>query len=120
MFRIFIIICVIFPNILFSQIQNTSYNYLNTHSSSRILAMGGDVISIFDNDVSLANFTPSLLNEKMDQVHSIEKIYLRDHLRLRHFITNSKNELYEDKDGNIYVSADKIGIYKISFVRFRN
>ena len=29
--------------------------------------MGGDVISIFDNDVSLANFTPSLLNEKMDK-----------------------------------------------------
>ena len=61
-----------------------------------------------------------LLNEKMNQVHSIEKIYLRDHLRLRHFITNSKNELYEDKDGNIYVSADKVGIYKISFIKFRN
>ena len=29
--------------------------------------MGGDVISIFDNDVSLANFTPSLLNENMDK-----------------------------------------------------
>ena len=61
-----------------------------------------------------------LLNEKMDQVHSIEKIYLRENLRLRHFITNSKNELYEDKDGNIYVSADKVGIYKMSFVGFRN
>jgi glucose/arabinose dehydrogenase len=61
-----------------------------------------------------------LLNEKMNQVHSIEKIFLRDHLRLRHFITNSKNELYEDKDGNIYVSADKVGIYKISFIKFRN
>jgi len=61
-----------------------------------------------------------LLNEKMNQVHSIEKIYLRDHLRLRHFVTNSKNELYEDKDGNIYVSADKVGIYKISFILFRN
>ena len=61
-----------------------------------------------------------LLNEKMNQVHSIEKIYLRENLRLRHFITNSKNELYEDKDGNIYVSADKVGIYKMSFVGFRN
>ena len=60
-------ISIFFPNILFSQIQNTSYNSLNTHSSSRILAMGGDVISIFDNDVSLANLTPSLLNKKMDK-----------------------------------------------------
>jgi len=66
MFRNFIIICVIFPNILFSQIQNSAYNSLNLHSSSRILSMGGEVISIFDNDVSLANLTPSLLNEKMD------------------------------------------------------
>ena len=53
----------------------------------------------------------------MDQVHSIEKIYLRDHLKLRHFVTNSKNELYEDKDGNIYISADKQGIYRLSFLR---
>ena len=56
----------------------------------------------------------------MNQVHSIEKIYLRDHLKLRHFVTNSKNELYEDKKGNIYISADKQGIYKLSFIKFRN
>ena len=61
-----------------------------------------------------------LLNEKMNQIHSIEKIYLRDHLKLRHFVTNSKNELYEDKDGNIYFSADRQGIYKLSFIEFRN
>ena len=56
----------------------------------------------------------------MNQVHSIEKIYLRDDLILRHFVTNSENELYEDKDGNIYISADKQGIYKLSFIKFRN
>ena len=38
--------------------------------------------------------------------------------RLRHFVTNSKNELYEDEDGNIYVSVDKKGIYKLSFTDF--
>ena len=27
---------------------------------------------------------------------------------------------YEDKEGNIYISADKKGIYKLSFVYFRN
>ena len=61
-----------------------------------------------------------LLNEKMDKVHSVEKIYLRDDLKLRHFVTNSKNELYEDINGNIYVSADKKGIYKLSFIDFLN
>jgi len=61
-----------------------------------------------------------LLNEEMDSVHSIEKIYLRDDMKLRHFVTNSKNELYEDIDGSIYFSADKNGIYKLSFGYFRN
>ena len=61
-----------------------------------------------------------LLNQKMNKVHSVEQIYIRDDLLLRHFVTNSKNELYEDKNGNIYISADKKGIYKLSFVDFRN
>ena len=61
-----------------------------------------------------------LLNNKMDQVHSVEQVYLRNDLLFRHFVTNSKNELYEDEKGSIYVSADKVGIYKLSFVDFRN
>jgi hypothetical protein len=60
-----------------------------------------------------------LLNKNMDKVQSIEKIYLKEKLLLRHFVTNSKNEIYEDENGSIYLSADKIGIYKISFVDFR-
>ena len=61
-----------------------------------------------------------LLNEKMNKVHSIEKIYLGDDLKFRHFVTNHKNELYEDVDGNIYISADRKGIYKLNFGYFRN
>ena len=61
-----------------------------------------------------------LLNEEKNQVHSVEQIFLRDDLKFRHFVTNSKNELYEDKEGNIYISADKKGIYKISFIDFRS
>tara|TARA_B100001123_G_C14798397_1_gene823377 strand:- start:49 stop:693 length:645 start_codon:yes stop_codon:yes gene_type:complete len=66
-----------------------------------------------------------LLNNNMDQVHSIEKIHLGadlkvDYLKLRHFVTNSRNELYEDSKGNIYASVDRKGIYKLSFKYFRN
>jgi len=61
-----------------------------------------------------------LLNEQMNKVHSIEKIFVGGDFKFRHFVTNSKNELYEDKDGSIYVSADRKGIYKLSFVDFRN
>jgi len=60
-----------------------------------------------------------LLNEDMNKVHSIEQIHLDIGLSLRHFLTNSKNELYEDNEGNIYLSADKKGIYKIKFKKFR-
>jgi len=63
----FILFCIAVPNILFSQIQNTSYNALNLHSSSMIMSMGGDLNSIVNNDVSLALITPSLLNESMDK-----------------------------------------------------
>jgi hypothetical protein len=58
------------------------------------------------------------LNDSLDKVHSIEKISLDD-LVLRHFITNKENVLFEDEEGNIYVSADKEGIYKIKFKNFR-
>jgi len=60
-----------------------------------------------------------LLNNDSNKVHSIEKIYLGDEMKLRHFVTNSKNELYEDMEGNIYVSVDRKGIFKITFSNFR-
>ena len=62
-----------------------------------------------------------LLNEDMDKVQSVEKIYFGnlDNFKFRHFITNSKNELYEDDNGSIYISSDKKGIYKITFEDFR-
>ena len=40
-------------------------------------------------------------------------------MKLRHFVTNKENEIYEDNQGSIYVSADLKGIYKISFSEFR-
>ena len=59
-----------------------------------------------------------LLNDLMTKVDSFEIIKLDD-LVLRHFVTSELNELYEDENGDIYVSADKKGIYKISFLNFR-
>jgi len=59
-----------------------------------------------------------LLNENLDKVQSIEKIFL-DGLVLRHFVTNKENIIYEDDEDAIYLSADKKGIYKIEFKDFR-
>ena len=60
-----------------------------------------------------------LLNDNLDKINSFEKIYLGDDMKLRHFVTNEKNELYEDEQGNIFVSVDLKGIYKITFSEFR-
>ena len=54
----------------------------------------------------------------MDKVDSFEIIRLKDFV-LRHFLTNDKNELFEDADGNIYVTSDKQGVYKVRFDNFR-
>jgi len=59
-----------------------------------------------------------LLDEKLEKIHSIEKVYLDR--PLRHFMTNRKNEIFEDSNGNIYLSSDFNGIYRLNFDNFRN
>ena len=58
-----------------------------------------------------------LLDKNLEKIQSIEKISLDK--PLRHFMTNNKNEIFEDIDGNIYVSSDFDGVYRINFNSFR-
>jgi hypothetical protein len=60
-----------------------------------------------------------LLDENLEKIHSIEKIQLGDNYVLRHFMTNKKNEIFEDADGDIYISSDNVGVLRISFNNFR-
>ena len=64
-FRCFLIFLLYSAN-LFSQNRNTSFSILNTETSPRSIAMGGDLISVFDNDITLSQKTPSILNSEMD------------------------------------------------------
>ena len=64
-FRTFIIL-FIFPLCVFSQNVNPSYSFLNFEISSRSIAMGGDLISIYDNDILLSQKVPSLLTFEMN------------------------------------------------------
>ena len=59
-----------------------------------------------------------LLNENLNKVISVEIISLKN-LVLRHFVTNEVNELYEDLNGDIFISADKKGIFRVNFTNFR-
>ena len=51
----------------YSQIGgNNTYEFLNLPISARAAALGGNVLSIRDNDINLALLNPSLLNKTMD------------------------------------------------------
>ena len=63
--RCFLFIIVI-PITIFSQNGNSSFEFVNTDFSSRSIAMGGSLISIYDNDISIAQTVPSILNNSMD------------------------------------------------------
>ncbi|KAA3621496.1 MAG: hypothetical protein DWQ02_27645 [Bacteroidetes bacterium] len=60
---------IFFTSILmesFGQIGGqTTYDFMNLPSSSRISALGGHLITVSDEDVALAYHTPSLLNQQM-------------------------------------------------------
>lgn len=60
---------------LYSQIGgNTGYSFLNLVSSARVGAVGGNMIAVKDNDLSLGMYNPSLLNKSMDQTFSLSYV----------------------------------------------
>ena len=102
------------PSVGISNLNNCPKVLIEYYKSPCLLAL-----SLRGNDLrACKSLIIFLLNDKMNKINSIEKIYLGN-LRLRHFVTDEKNELYEDSKGNIYVVADKKGIYRISFLDFR-
>jgi hypothetical protein len=46
---------------------NNTYDFLNLTNSARVAALGGDFLSINDDDITLAITNPSLINASMDQ-----------------------------------------------------
>ena len=103
------------PSVGISSINNCPKILKNYYNKNCLMAL-----SLYGNNLmpgrSIIIF---LLNDNLDKINSFEKIYLGDDMKLRHFVTNEKNELYEDEQGNIFVSVDLKGIYKITFSEFR-
>ena len=63
--RCFLFILII-PLTVLSQNGNSSFEFVNTDFSSRSIAMGGNLISVYDNDISFAQTVPSILNISMN------------------------------------------------------
>ena len=65
-FKILILVCF-FPAISYSQVGGDNiYEFLNLVSSAKIAEVGGQNISITDNDVNFAVWNPALLKENMN------------------------------------------------------
>tara|TARA_B100000287_G_C20654694_1_gene788138 strand:- start:449 stop:1477 length:1029 start_codon:yes stop_codon:yes gene_type:complete len=74
--RIFFIF-IFFQYTAYSQIGgNNAFSFINIESSARSEAMGGGLIAIYDNDITLTQTTPSLLQEDM---HKDLAIYFTDY-----------------------------------------
>jgi hypothetical protein len=102
------------PSVGISALNNCPFVLKNYYKKPCLMAL-----SLYGNNLRKGHsIIIFLLNENLDKVQSIEKIFI-DNLVLRHFVTDKKNIIYEDEEGAIYVSADKKGIYKIEFVDFR-
>ena len=102
------------PSIGISSINNCPKILIKYYKKKCLIAL-----SLYGNNLRRGNsLIIFLLNNELTKIDSFEIIQLTNHI-LRHFVTNKLNELYEDEDGNIYVSADKEGVLKLSFNNFR-
>ncbi len=65
--KLFISFTLLFCAVNYSQIGGKSvYDFLNLVTSPRQAALGGKVITIFDEDVNQAHFNPATINPEMD------------------------------------------------------
>ncbi|HET6244257.1 MAG: type IX secretion system protein PorQ [Bacteroidetes bacterium] len=88
---------------------SSSYEFLNLPSSARTAALGGDLISVKDNDLSLGIVNPALLNKLMD--NSLVMTYLNYFSDINSgFVGFSKN--YEDK------GSFSLGMQYMNYGRF--
>ena len=102
------------PSVGISSLNNCPKVLKNYYKKPCLLAL-----SLYGNNLRKGySIIVFLLNKESNKINSIEKISLGN-LVLRHFVTDEENNLYEDENGNIFVSVDKKGIYKIGFSEFR-
>jgi hypothetical protein len=70
--KLFISFSMLFLTVTYGQIGGKSvYDFLNLVTSPRQAALGGKVITIYDEDVNQAHFNPATINQEMDNHFAI-------------------------------------------------
>ena len=63
----------------FAQYNEGAYGFLNSTNSSRVAALGGTLVPIYDSDIQLDAFNPSLINTDINNAMSLSYIdYYQD------------------------------------------
>lgn len=61
------------------QQRDGAYSFLNSTNSARVAALGGTMIPVYDSDIQLGLFNPSLINEDVDNTMALSYVdYYRD------------------------------------------
>ena len=103
------------PSIGISSINNCPRILKEYYKKKCLIAL-----SLYGNNLRRGNsIIIFLLNNDMTKIDSFEIIRFNNNHVLRHFVTNDMNELYEDQNGDIFVSVDKEGVYQVKFSNFR-
>ncbi|NJK85178.1 MAG: hypothetical protein HC906_03670 [Bacteroidales bacterium] len=58
---------LVIPLGLSGQPGGKAFQFLDETNSARIAALGGKAIAVYDNDLNMPYFNPSLLNSEMDK-----------------------------------------------------
>lgn len=66
-------------NVLFAQQKDGTYAFLNATNSARVAALGGVMLPIYDSDIQLVTFNPSLINSEINNSMSLSYVdYFND------------------------------------------
>ena len=80
---------------VFAQQKDGTYTFLNTSNSARNAALGGTMVPIYDSDIQLAAFNPSLINSNMNNSMSLSYVdYFTDinfatEFPIKQYLTNT-------------------------------
>ena len=108
--RSYIILTALFPTLLFGQVGGRyTYEFLNLTNSARVAALGGEVVSIPDNDLNLTFHNPALLNTEMDNNLVLNYVNYFSDINFGYF---SYSKSYEN------IGSFAAGIHYINYGRF--
>ena len=88
---------------LSAQQENGTYTFLNTTNSARVAALGGVPLPIYDSDIQLSAFNPSLINSEMNNSMSLSYV---DYFTDINFGTIQYGRTFEKIGSTFYTRSD--------------